>query len=174
MASSCSGNRETPFVEYTGPIVESENITTYWSDSARVRVELNAARQMEFKEGNQEFPEGVEVIFYKKNGEVESVLTANEGYYLSEESLYRVVGNVVLKNEVNNETLSTEELFWDPKKEEVYTDRFVRIEREGQLIRGSKLRAPQDFSSFTLEKTEGIINLDEAGNETVVFENDSI
>jgi hypothetical protein len=57
--------------------------------------------------------------------------------------------------------LNTEELFWEPKKEIIYTDKFVRIETDGEIITGEGMEAPQDFSTWRLKNFHAVISLDE-------------
>jgi hypothetical protein len=66
-----------------------------------------------------------------------------------------------VKDVTKGERVDTEELFWVPEDEIVYTNKFVRIETEGEIIMGEGLEAKQDFSWWTLEEMRGTIYLDE-------------
>ena len=90
-----------------------------------------------------------------------STLESNYCYYYSVEDRWRVLGNVIVKSIENDEQLNTEELYWEPKKEIVYTDKFVRVETEGRILMGEGLEAKQDFSWWKIEKGKGDIYLDE-------------
>jgi LPS export ABC transporter protein LptC len=155
-----SGLQKQEFIAYDGPLVEADHITTLYSDSAIVRVKLKAQKQFELQSGDREFPEGIYLEFYELDGSISSTLTANEGFYFTETNIYRAVGDVVVIGLQNDEKLNTEELFWSPDREEVYTDKFVRIESEGELHMGEGMVAAQDFSTWRILKPTGSIILD--------------
>ena len=80
-------------------------------------------------------------------------------YYTKKEDVYKATGNVIIKNIEKGDRLDTEELFWSRKKEEVYTDKFVKIEQGGDLLLGDGLTAKQDFSSYNIIKPKGKLSL---------------
>ncbi|MCG8308013.1 MAG: LPS export ABC transporter periplasmic protein LptC [Cytophagales bacterium] len=147
--------------EYTGPIAELGPAVTYYSDSARVKMRMEAPRQLEFGNGDREFPEGLYLQFFNTEGAPTSTLKADYCYYTKKEDLYKATGNVVVKDVETNDRLDTEELFWNQKKEEVFTEKFVRIEKDGELHVGDGLEAKQDFSYWKILNSKGTISLEE-------------
>ncbi len=159
---SCSETRSVDELTlYEGPILELSNIESYYSDSAVVRIKLVAPKQLEFENNDSEFPEGLYLEFYDKNGAISSTLEANYAYKYNKEDKWRALRNVIVKNIENNEQLHTEELFWEPQKELVYTNKFVRIETEDQILMGEGMEASQDFSWWRILDARGTISLDE-------------
>ena len=152
--SSCfqDNPRLAEMEEYTGPLFESENVTIYLSDSTVVKVIMKGAKQLQHQNGDIEFPEGIEVTFFDRFGEKISVLTAQSGFKSAEENIYRANGDVIVKNLKKEETLSTEELFWNPDTEMIYTNKFVTVQTPTKLIPAEGLTAPQDFSSYEFIK----------------------
>ena len=146
---------------YEGPILELNNTETYYSDSAVVRIKLVAPKQVEFENDDREFQEGIYLEFYEPDGTLSSTLKANYCYYYAKEDKWRVLGNVIVKNIENNEQLNTEELYWVPDEEMVYTNKFVRIEAEGLIQMGEGLEAKQDFSWYKIMNNRGTIVLNE-------------
>lgn len=147
--------------EYTGPILDIGPATTYYSDSARVKMKMEAPRQLEFGTGDREFPEGLFLQFYDVEGNLTSTLKADYCYYTKKDDLYKATGNVVIEDVETKDRLDTEELYWDQKKEEVFTDKFVRIEKDGELHVGDGLEAKQDFSYWKILNSKGTIMLNE-------------
>ena len=145
--------------EYTGPIVELGPATTYYSDSAVVKMKMEAPHQIEFGNGDREFPEGLHIEFFDLKGAKTSTLRANYCYYTSKEDIYKATGNVVIINTITGDRLDTEELFWNRSKETVFTDKFVKIEKDGELQMGDGLEAKQDFSYWKLLNYKGTIDL---------------
>jgi len=147
--------------EYTGPIIELGPATTYYSDSARVKMKMEAPRQFEFGSGDREFPEGLFLQFFDAEGDPTSTLKADYCYYTKKDDLYKATGNVVVQDVETSDRLDTEELYWSQKKEEVFTEKFVRIEKDGELHVGDGLEAKQDFSYWKILNSKGIISLNE-------------
>ena len=147
--------------EYNGPVVEARDVLTYYSDSAVVKLKLEADKQLEFDNGDREFPEGLYLEFYERDGSTSSTMRCDYCYYTKKENLYKATGNVIIKGIKNDEQLNTEELFWNQKKETIFTDKFVRIEKDGEIHMGDGLEAKQDFSEYSILKSRGSIILEE-------------
>jgi len=159
---SCSGDSlEKQSTDYEGPILELNDIETLYSDSSVVRLKLKAPKQLEFLNKDREFPDGIYLEFYEPDGSISATLQSNYCYYYNVEDHWRALGNVILKSIQDNDQLNTVELYWDPNKEMVYTDKFVRVETEGRILMGEGLEAKQDFSWWKIEKGKGDIYLDE-------------
>lgn len=136
--------------EYTGPAFESTGVQVLMSDSTVLKIKLKGQRQIQHQNGDLEFPEGIEIIFYSKTGAAISQITAQEGFKAAEENVYRARGDVVVKDLVEKKTLSSEELYWNPDEQIIYTDKFVTIETAEELVLAEGLKAPQDFSTYQL------------------------
>ncbi len=146
--------------EYTGPMYESENVRILLSDSTVVKVEMKGKRQVQYQNGDIEFPEGLHLIFYDKEGNKITELTSHKGFKAAKENIYRAEGDVLVKNLNKKETLSTELLYWNPKEEIIYTNQFITIETETELLPAEGFSAPQDFSTYELiNPREGILKI---------------
>lgn len=160
--ASCNNDEALKNVqEYAGPFLEVDSIETLYSDSAIVKVKLVAAKQYEFLNGDKEFPEGIYIEFYEVDGTISATLKANKAFYNKENDLYTGVGDVIVRNIKKEEQLNTEELFWKQNEQRVYTDKFVRIESEGDILTGEGLTAKQDFSSYKILKPTGTYSMPE-------------
>ncbi|CAN5456785.1 hypothetical protein BH23BAC1_BH23BAC1_02310 [soil metagenome] len=161
LMAACSTDEDIKnFREYTGPVLEVDSSLTLYSDSAKVRVKVIAAKQFEFSNGNQEFPEGIYIEFYEVDGVLSSTLKADKGFYTKESDLYTAIGNVILISLLKDEKLNTEELFWKRIEQRVYTDKFVRIETNEDILTGEGLTAKQDFSSYKILKPAGTYSIE--------------
>ena len=150
--------------EYTGPIREVGPANNYYSDSAVVKMRMEAPRQLDFSNGDSEFPEGLFLEFYDE-GILTTTLKADYCYKTAKDELWKATGNVVIQRIDNGDRLDTEELFWNARKEEVFTEKFVRIEKDGDLHLGEGLEAKQDFSYWKILNAQGTLPLSESGNE---------
>ncbi|MDQ3537009.1 MAG: LPS export ABC transporter periplasmic protein LptC [Bacteroidota bacterium] len=146
--------------EYTGPVIEVDSALTFYSDSAIVRVKVMAARQLEFQNGDQEFPEGIYMEFFDLDGKISSTLKANQAFYNKEKDVYIGIGDVVVRNILKNEQLNTEELSWKRNEQKIFTDKFVRIETDENIHTGEGLTSDQQFINWKILKPSGIISID--------------
>lgn len=137
---------------YDGPINSAINIFLVQSDSAIVRSEITASKQLEFLNGNIEFPEGIEIQFFTKEGELETTMIADRGYFMKNENLYRGEGNVQIQNLLKDQKLQTEEIFWDQPGKKIYTDKFVTIQDKQTLFNGTGMEADDSFANYTLKE----------------------
>lgn len=161
LACSPDAKQDTTPQIYTGPLSKLTNATILYSDSAVVKANVNAEEILDMQNGDREVPKGMFITFFEKDGSTSATLRADYAYYTKEEDRWKATGNVIVNNIANKEVLKTEELFWEPKKEDVYTEKFVKIETPGELMTGTGLKAKQDFSEWTLEKPEGIIEVND-------------
>src|SRR5690554_370262 len=142
---------------YEGPMRISHDIELLHSDSAMVVIKLVAAKQLVFKNGDTQFPEGILINFYNKDGELSSTIRADKGFHERRTNLYRGEGDVRVHNITKEQKLSSEELFWDPNKKIIYTDKFVTVEEPNRLIKGTGMEADEGFNSYRFDKVAGVI-----------------
>ncbi|HRP17504.1 MAG TPA: LPS export ABC transporter periplasmic protein LptC, partial [Ginsengibacter sp.] len=107
-----------------------------------------------------EFPNTLNAVFFNDSLQIESHLSANYARYFESESRVFLRDSVVVFNTVGD-TLFCQELYWDRRKtgHEFYTDKPVRIRTTTQIIDGDGLDAPQDFKSWHVINSRGIIRL---------------
>jgi LPS export ABC transporter protein LptC len=141
--------------------MEADTVEIIYSDSAVVRVIVKASKQFEFENGDREFPNDIFIEFYETDGTLSSTLEANSAYYTKEKDLYKAEGDVEVIGFIDSRKMNSEELYWEPQKEEIYTDKFVRIQSQDQISTGTGLVAKQDFSSYRILKPSGTIYLEE-------------
>jgi len=147
--------------EYTGPLREAENVELYYSEDDKVKIKMLAESLYEFENGDREFPKGVYIEFYDEFGRLESTLRANHAYFFKKDEQWRGRGKVEVKNIAKNEQLNTEELFWKPNAKTIFTDKFVTIRQQGDVIYGEGLEANQDLSDYLIKKPAGEFEVNE-------------
>lgn len=161
LASACNQSEIKEPLVYDGPMRIGENVELYYTEDNQVKVKMIAAVVYEFENGDREFPNGLYLEFYDETGKLESTLRANEAYYFKKENQWRGRGKVEVKNLDKNEQLNTEELFWKPSEEKIFTDKFVTIRQESDVIYGQGLEARQDMSDYVIKKPEGVFSVEE-------------
>jgi LPS export ABC transporter protein LptC len=158
---ACSNTELKEPLVYTGPLRKAENIELYYSEKDQVKVKMVAAEMQEFESGDREFPKGIYMEFYDEFGMMESTLRANQAYFFKKENQWRGRGKVEVKNIAKNEQLNTEELFWKPGEEKIFTEKFVTIRQQGDVIYGQGLVANQDMSDYIIKEPQGEFDVKE-------------
>ncbi|MTI33437.1 LPS export ABC transporter periplasmic protein LptC [Xanthovirga aplysinae] len=161
--TACSPDKDNKALEpYDGPLLEAVDVEMLVSDSAVVRMKLTGKRQWDFKNGNREFPEGLFMEFLEPDGSITSTIKADSGFYTSETNLYRAKGDVVVvSKEEEEKELYTDELFWDPAKEKIYTDKYVKIITLTDTLEGTGLESDQNFINYEILNPKGSTILDD-------------
>ena len=104
------------------------------------------------------FPRGIQVFVYNEKLDTISTISANFAVQNNDKNLVEVQKNVILRNS-KNEQLNTEKLFWDKDKKQIYTDDFVTINTDNEIIMGYGFLTDQTFSSYSLSNITGTIYL---------------
>jgi len=154
--ASCSTPEENskPLL-YEGALREAEDITMYYTEKNLMKVLLKAKKINEFQNGDSEFPEGIFIEFYDDTGKITSTLRANSAYFFKTENKWRGLGDVEIINIEKNQQLNTEELFWKPDTKKIFTDKFVTIKLENEILYGTGFDADQDLANYTMKNPEG-------------------
>jgi LPS export ABC transporter protein LptC len=167
--SGCSNDGQIGDIrDYEGPMYELTNVETFYSTkrddtSAYLTYKLMADRQLIMENQDQKFPEGLYIENYSPDGNIAVTIKGNEGYYNKKENVYRAVGDVVVRNLEEEQTLNTEELFWKPGAgdESIYTDKHVIIKTPTETIYGDGLKAPENFETYRILNPTGTITIQE-------------
>jgi LPS export ABC transporter protein LptC len=159
--ASCSTKKEFVPDPYLGPLMTVYHMETLYTDSSRLKIRVQAPKELDYQNGDKEFPKGIDMEFYDlETQKITSTLIGNHARYIKEEDKYVVTGNVIVKSIEKNEKLSTEELIWKPEKEEITSDKFVRIETPCEILTGDGMIASEDFSSYRILKPKANLFLD--------------
>lgn len=161
LSLSCDEPKAKKVLSYEGPMLEMNDVETDYTENNRITARLVAPIVQQFLNEDMEYPKGIYVKTYNELGELESTVKADEAHFFKSENKWRARGNVILKNLLKNQMLTTEELFWDRKTKKMYTDKFVTINDTESIIYGNGLEANQDFSEYNIHKVTGEIMLNE-------------
>ena len=152
-------------VVYKGPLLETTNVLTLYSDSARLQIKYQAPLEQQFENGDKLYPKGIDVTFYTKGGtEVLNTLRGNYGRFDKTKNLYFIRGDVRVSNVQKQQSMKTEEMYFDQSKQLIYNDttQLVRIQTPTEILTGYGLTANQDFSRYTILKPQGVFTIDQA------------
>ncbi len=133
----------------------STDVKLTYSDSGRVKRVLQAPIVHNYTTDTlyTVFPEGVRAQFFNKKGEQVTELTCGFGLTGANNESLIFRKNVKITND-KDETLLSEEIYL--RDNTIYSDSTVYIVTPTLTLRGTSLKAPRDFSSYTLSNPVGV------------------
>jgi len=139
----------------------ARDFETIYSDSGLIQLIMRSPlmeRYTDRKSPYSEFRKGIEVLFYDGRGEPVATLKSKYARYTEDKKIWELKDSVTAVNE-KKEILETELLYWDQQKELVYTDRFVRITSDEQIVMGTGLEADPRFTRWKIRNVSATIYL---------------
>lgn len=160
---SCDPNQRdvTKIKPYEGPSLKTFNLKMIYSDSGEVVIRMEAPLRLEYENGDEFYPKGIQVDFYKRKSKGFTRLTADQARNIKAENIYVATGNVIVKNNETQQQLNTEELNWKPGSQQIYTEERVVITTPTEILKGQGLPARQDFSTYKIKKPTGKFSVKE-------------
>ncbi|MCB0402792.1 MAG: LPS export ABC transporter periplasmic protein LptC [Flavobacteriales bacterium] len=152
------------------PINKGRNVELIYSEKSDVKVKVTAPLMEEYgTEENKyiEMREGIKVLFYDSLVQVISTLTSNYAIHRVGERVMEAKDDVVVIND-KGEKLNTEHLIWNEDSAKIYSDEFVKITTQDEIIMGEGMEANQDFSKWKIHKIKGTINIKEETDSSAV------
>ena len=156
------------------PITESDlyidratDVEILYSDSAVVRMSIKAPLLLNYttlSKERKEFPNGIEVDFFNESGQTTSEMNAKYATQYERENRIVIQDSVVVTS-INNEMLETDELIWDEKNKQLYTDKWVKVTTPNEVIYGYGFSANQEFTQWTIRKVSGRFTVDDFRND---------
>ena len=168
MLLSCENNK-VDIAKITDQEFNSDNhieqLDLTYTDSGIVKLKLKAPVAIihpDKEDPYKEFPNGIEVFFYKDlDTIVQNYLKGNYAINKEGKDLTEVRGNVIVVN-VDGDTLKTEKLFWNSKSKKIYSDELVTITQKEQVIIGENgFEADEDFSYYKILNSSGNLAIDQ-------------
>lgn len=146
------------------PTMVSNHVQTVISDSGRTKYRITTNRWEMFEEAKSPhwiFPDGVIAEELVSPGfEVVTSLKCDSAYYDEIQQLWSLNGNVSIANG-DGTIILTDQMYWDQKTHELYSEAFIHIERQAQIIEGYGYRSDDSFKNYTLRQVKAIVPIDE-------------
>lgn len=161
---SCQSNlTEVKNLDYTSnePIGIAENMNLKYTDSGKITAHLISPKMLDYSNKSfsySEFPEGVILDLY--DGNQKTRVTSNYAIIYNATNVIDLQGNVVVATH-SKDTLNTDQLFYDTKKEWVFTNHPVRFRTGRDLINGIGFDADSKFKTAQVLEINGLITLNE-------------
>lgn len=171
---SCSGKLKATGEGHTTdtPMQVVENMQIVQTDKGKFKMRVEAAIMERYQNDSLSwdlFPGGFAAFAYDEDGKLETEIKGDGARHTvsssdTKEELWMAYGNVKVSNLVNNQTLETDTLYWDPAKEKIYTDCYVRIIDPKGLMQGYGMESDQRARSTVLHRVF---------NNYLIIDNDS-
>ncbi len=153
MAMGCLSDKSTLVIEADGPVQTMQNATIQFTDSGRLQMTMWGEEIHNFDDSleTQEFPQKLQATFYNEDGEVTTIITADEGTNWQKKLLMNLRKNVVIKDLRNGKTTYTEDFYWDQDKRIIYSNvPVLQIDSYGSRYRGSGFDSDEEMTNFNL------------------------
>lgn len=139
----------------TMPSMRDDSVTMLVSDSGLIKYKL-ITKNWEFFENAKDphwyFPEGIYVEQFDTSFHKQTSLRADTAWNFTLRKVWRLKGNVFIEN-VQNETFSTDELFWDEKLQKFYSDKYIEINRpEKLMLKGIGFESNMNMTQYRIFK----------------------
>jgi LPS export ABC transporter protein LptC len=102
------------------------------------------------------FRNGIKAEFYDGHYKPVASITSKYAKLYEDKNLWELKDSVRAINE-KNEKLETDLLFWDRDKDLFYTDRFVRITSEDQIVMGIGMKSNSRFTDWWIRNVSATI-----------------
>ena len=137
---SCGNDKKeyvnAPLDNETMPSMRDDSVTMLISDSGLIKYKL-ITKDWEFFENAKDphwyFPEGIYLEQFDTSFQKQVTIKADTAWHFTLRKLWKLKGNVFIEN-IQDETFSTDELFWDEKEQKVYSDKYIEINRPEKLM----------------------------------------
>lgn len=144
----------------TTPTLSTDSVTMLISDSGYIRYKL-ITQTWDVYDGADDpywyFPNKIYVEQYDDDtlANVVGIVKADTVWNYTNRKLWKLKGNVYIQNALG-ETFLGDELFWDERKQKVYSDKYIEIHSPGKgILRGQKFESNQQMTDYKFYKVGG-------------------
>ena len=144
------------------PVGVTKNLKLIYTDSAKVKAILYSSLNKDFTNKifpYSEFPNGIKISFFDKENN-ETVISSDYAIMYNRTNIVDMRGNVIINNYDGSE-LKTNQLFWDPEQEWLFTEEKFTFKNIDYDIAATRLDANRSFTIFNTGKLDGKVLVDD-------------
>lgn len=142
----------------TMPTMSTVNVSTLISDSGVTQYKIVAPLWKVYDEATDPywiFPHGIYLQKYDPKMRVIATIAADSAKYFKNRGLWRLDGHVEVRKKPKDLFL-TQQVYWNQKRRQVYSDSFIHIENETHVLEGYGFTASEDFTDYSITNPQGI------------------
>ena len=144
------------------PTMSTENISTLISDSGITQYKIIAPLWNIYDEADPpywHFPKGLYLQKFDPQYNVIATVGADSARYFKNERLWKLEGNVEM-TKVPDELFLSPRVYWDQRKQQLYSDTFIHIENATHVIEGTGFESDETLSRYRILHPTGIFPVD--------------
>ena len=146
----------------------SYGVKTLISDSGVIKYRI-LTEQMEVNNVRQpsrwEFMKGIFFEQFDEKFQVQAYVQADTAWYFDQQNLWKLRGRVYVRN-VNGLIYLGEELYWDRRVHELYSNVYSRLITPERTIEGTCFRSDENMNHYTVTNSKGsFVNSDIEGDK---------
>ena len=143
----------------TLPSQTANDFQSVLTDSGKIQLVMSSTLMEQYENVDSkylEFINGIKILFYDGHKEPVASVTSKYAKYLQTDNIWELRDSVVVINE-KNEMLETELLNWNQERDLIYTDRYVKITSEDQIIHGFGFESDSHLRKQKIKKVQATI-----------------
>ena len=135
----------------------SYGVNTLISDSGIIKYKIVTERwdvNMIKQPSRWTFEKGVFFEQFDQNFHVEAYVQADTAWYYDQQKLWHLRGRVRIRN-ANGLVYTSEELYWDGLRHELYSNVFSRVVTPERTLQGTYFRSDEQMRHYTVSNSKG-------------------
>lgn len=164
----------------TIPGMVTRDVSMLVSDSGKIKYHAIAPiwyrYDLDKKNPYQYFPDGLVLNQIDQEKNIVGHIQADTAYNYENTDLWHLIKNVKIYS-VQGERFTTNDLYWDARNHKVYSDSFIHIERNFDILEGYGFTSNDAFTEYEVRQTTGIFemkDIDRPKEDSLAVEEDSI
>jgi len=158
LSAACSSDKKDYLAKFKDrravPAMYTDSVTTLISDSGRIRYRIITEVWKIFDKVDDPywyFPKKVYFERFNDSLKTESIVQCDTARYFSNRKVWELKKNVKLIN-LKGEKFETALLYWDQRQQRIYSDSFIRIEQQDQVMTGYGFESNQTLTNYRIFK----------------------
>lgn len=140
------------------PSMSTVNVATLISDSGITQYKIVSPLWLVYDQVDTpywKFPKGIYLQKFDRDFKVVATVAADSARFFRLQNLWRLDGNVEL-TKVPGELFLTQQLFWDQRRAQLYSDSFIHIETPDRMLEGHGFVSDDRLTKYSIGRPTGI------------------
>jgi LPS export ABC transporter protein LptC len=150
------------------PIMTTYGVNTLISDSGVIKYRIIAERwdiNTNRKPSRWTFDKGVLLTQFDQTMHVQSYIQCDTAYYFDQDRKWELHGRVRILTKQGT-SFSSEELYWDEMKHEIWSNRYSHLKTPERDLQGNRFRSNENMTRYEVTYTKGSFERGDIGLQT--------
>lgn len=146
------------------PSMQTVNVSTLISDSGITQYKIVSPLWNVYDEVDTpywNFPKGIYLQKFDRKFNVIATVAADSAKFFTPQKLWKLDGNVEM-TKVPGELFLTQQLFWDQRRNQIYSDSFIHIETPDRMLEGHGFESNDRLTKYSIKRPTGIFPVDKS------------